>query len=323
MHSCRTDNAQIHEKYLGELLKTGQQYHLSNKQKITHAIEINLIDDGPGGFIMNKKAVLSLLILLGITSFVLGKRPVHSSLWDFHGEIHLEMTVDPSKWFVSDSRSLNGILKGCAQDAVPGAKQVPFIESGTTGTVLNQISIPIPIYIQNIQVHQYKDGTFTFNIEHICSALNDQFDLQVRMPFIGYPLKDEVYIRCKGVKLNAYIDDCALKVRTNNAQVRAKLNQELPVSSQQGKKKSSLILAEHVSLIMEDADAVPFIASGKVSLSSGNCCIPFWNPNLGTMQIHLRNWQLTLVKNQKDQDEETIHTLPSISQHEIEIADGY
>jgi hypothetical protein len=261
---------------------------------------------------MERKTLLPLVVALGMIQFAPAKRPIHTSSWDFHGELHLEMSFTPPPWYSCKAKTLNGVLEDLTTSATPGISHVPFVSGlpegfaeGVSGNALNQINIPIPIHIQDIKLHQYKDGTFTFFIEHFCSVLNDKLDLRLRMPFVGYPLKEIVHITCKGIKLSAYINENILKVETLPIDVQGILDHALPdAQASTSTDSGAVILAEHASSIIENLAALPFTTTSVARLLKG-CCIPIRAPAIANTKIQLKNWHLDLVKVQKG--DETDH----------------
>ncbi len=243
--------------------------------------------------------MLIVMVLVQLTS---AKKPIHTSSWDFVGEVQIELDFRSPKWYLPREQALNAGFEHLESQSISGVEKVPFVSTSAKKNRHNYLTIPIQIHLQDVKIHQYKDGVFTFFIEDYPSSLGDYLAIHLRMPFIGSFYKDKAHIVCKEIKIDLFTCGHQLKIRSNAAHGQALLDHSIdPVKSKI--KKYVPILAEHVSLITEDIQHAPLLTSAKVKLINESC-FPFCAPDIADAKIYIKNWKL--IRSSSDTLEEII-----------------
>lgn len=267
---------------------------------------------------MKKKTILSLLIAMVFIQLTSARNPTHTSSWDFTGEINLELDFRTPKWYAPKERALNASIEHLEYESISGIEKVPFVSSSAKSRLHHHITIPIKIHLQDVKIHQYKDGVFTFFIEDYPSFLDDHLDIHLRMPFIGSFYKDKAHILCKEIKLDLFIGGQQLKVRSNAIHGQALLDHSIDIPKPKTKKNIP-ILAQNVSLITEDIQYAPLMTTATVGLIKGSY-LPFYTPDIAEAKIYFKQWTLKLVPSDHLEVKES-HENKSKNQEEIIIVE--
>lgn len=244
---------------------------------------------------MRKKFFLPLIICLGIAQSISAIQSNNLSANDFIGDLHMEMEIKLPTWFISIAQSLNGAGVKVGTAAIPHVGQIPFIPDLTsglttsiTGLILREITLPLYIDLKDIRIRQYKNGLFTFKLEHILSVLDDQLDLRIQMPFIGCFLKDKAILKCMGTKIHFYLGDV---LHIKNPVLKEK---EQSSSILTPVKNNGWIIASHVPGVIGKNTPTQFSVKTKIKINRLGS-LPLKFPSLFTLKINLNHWTLSKI----------------------------
>ncbi len=245
---------------------------------------------------MKKRIFYPLVMCLGIAQSMYAINPEDLSANDFTGDLQMEMEIKLPKWLIFGAQGISNASVKVGVAAIPHVGQIPFIPDvagnlagSITGIGLSGISIPLFIKLSDVKIRQYKNGLFTFKLEHIVSILDDQIDLRLQMPFIGCFLKDKAILKCTGAKIHLYLGD-VLHIKNP---VLNKKDQSLytlePVPY------NGWIIANHIPGMIGQDKPTAFSVQSKIKINHLGS-LPIKLPSLAILKINLIDWTLSKIK---------------------------